>query len=95
MASKPDPLTSASGGPKIPGGTSLSCLFTWLGTRGDYSSIDKKDKSLTGWRRYFSTVTKEGRVNIVVGTYLAASVAGYVMWRNYTSKRDRKHETSQ
>ncbi|KAK3747226.1 hypothetical protein RRG08_005862 [Elysia crispata] len=90
MASRPDPLTSATGGPKTPAGTSLSCLFTWLGTRGDYSSIDRRDKALTGWRRYFSSVTKEGRVNIVICTYLAATVAGVIMWRNYTAKKGGK-----
>ena len=42
----------------------LAFFFFCVRTRGDYSSIERRNQALTGWRRYFSSSTKEGRVNV-------------------------------
>jgi len=91
VASK-DPLTNArSGLPKTPGGTSVSSLFTWLGTGGDYSKIGKRDQALTGWRRQFSTSTSEGRLNVTVGTFIVAGLSGLYLYKIYRDSKTIQH----
>jgi len=86
LGAGPDPFASASGATKIPGYTSVACLFTWLGTKGDYSSIAKRNEALRGWRRHVSTVTREGRLNMVIGTYITTAAVGVYLWKRYKNK---------
>ncbi|KAK7507569.1 hypothetical protein BaRGS_00001504 [Batillaria attramentaria] len=73
--------------PKVPGTASVSCLFTWLGTKGDYAGLEAKSKKVTGWRVYTSSLTTQGRVNIVLATYLACGITGYLLWNSYKKKK--------
>ena len=67
-------------------------------TRGDYSSIDRREKALTGWRRYFSSVTKEGRVNVSFKrkelklTEFALNLVVILMPDNYCTLKQQQHE---
>ncbi|KAL8580609.1 hypothetical protein ACOMHN_046812 [Nucella lapillus] len=73
--------------PKVPGAASVSCLFTWLGTKGDYAGLEARSKEVKGWRTYFSSLTTRGRVNIVLATYLTCGLTGYYLWSFYKTKK--------
>ncbi|KAK7111575.1 hypothetical protein V1264_011184 [Littorina saxatilis] len=73
--------------PRVPGTASVSCLFTWLGTKGDYAGLEERSKQVKGWRRNFSSLTTRGRVNIVMATYLTCGLTGYYLWTVYKNKK--------
>jgi len=85
-----EPLVSSTGAPKTPGMTSVASLFTWFGTKGDYSKLAERDKALTGWRRHFSTYTLEGRWKITVATYIATAMIGVYVWRRMKASKQKQ-----
>ncbi|XP_071148264.1 uncharacterized protein [Mytilus edulis] len=78
---------------KLPAGSSLGCLFSWIGTKGDYESAQRKSLTTKGWRRYTSTFTNEGKLMLArLSVVMWGGIAAYVAYRFLRPERKLKLE---